>query len=158
MGIEIERKFLPAGDGWRGQGTPTLMRQGYLVADPVRTVRVRIEGERAVITIKSKTEGASRGEWEYEIPVPDAAELLDRLCEQPLVEKVRHRIDHAGHVWEVDEFLGRNACLVVAEIELSSEDEAFDKPDWIGREVTGETRYYNSSLIRHPYESWADHP
>jgi CYTH domain-containing protein len=158
MGIEIERKFLPAGDGWRGQGTPTLMRQGYLVADPVRTVRVRIEGERAVITIKSKTEGASRGEWEYEIPVPDAAELLDRLCEQPLVEKVRHRIDHAGHVWEVDEFLGRNAGLVVAEIELSSEDEAFDKPDWIGREVTGETRYYNSSLIRHPYESWADHP
>jgi adenylate cyclase len=156
MGIEIERKFLLKGDGWRGLGQPTLMRQGYLVADPVRTVRVRIEGERAVITIKSKSTGASRGEWEYEIPVPDAAELLDRLCEQPLVEKVRHRIDHAGHTWEVDEFQGENAGLVVAEIELGSEDEAFDKPDWIGREVTGDPRYYNSSLVRLPYSKWKD--
>jgi len=156
MGIEIERKFLPANDGWRGLGQPTLMRQGYLVADPVRTVRVRIEGERAVITIKSKTTGASRGEWEYEIPVPDAAELLDRLCEQPLVEKVRHRIGYQGHTWEVDEFQGENAGLVVAEIELDSEDEAFDTPDWIGREVTGDPRYYNSSLIRLPYAKWKD--
>ena len=156
MGIEIERKFLPADDGWKGLGQPTLMRQGYLVADPVRTVRVRIEGERAVITIKSKSIGASRGEWEYEIPVPDAAELLDRLCEQPLVEKVRHRIEHAGHTWEVDEFQGENAGLVVAEIELGSEDEAFEKPGWIGREVTGDPRYYNSSLIRLPYSKWKD--
>ncbi|ALK98268.1 adenylate cyclase [Massilia sp. WF1] len=154
MGIEIERKFLLNGDGWRGLGQPTLMRQGYLVADPVRTVRVRIEGERAVITIKSKSTGASRGEWEYEVPVPDAAELLDRLCEQPLVEKVRHRIEHAGHTWEVDEFQGENAGLVVAEIELGSEEEAFEKPDWIGKEVTGEPRYYNSSLIRLPYAKW----
>ena len=158
MGVEIERKFLPAGDGWRGLGTPTLMRQGYLVADPVRTVRVRIEGERAVITVKGKSTGASRGEWEYAIPVPDAAELLDGLCEQPLVEKIRHRIPHAGHVWEVDEFLGLNAGLVVAEIELGAEDEAFARPDWIGREVTGEKRYYNSSLIRHPYSLWKDQP
>jgi adenylate cyclase len=156
MGVEIERKFLLAGDGWKGLGQPTLMRQGYLVADPVRTVRVRIEGQRAVITIKSKSTGASRGEWEYEIPVPDAAELLDRLCEQPLVEKVRHRIDYAGHTWEVDEFQGENAGLVVAEIELGSEDEAFDKPDWIGQEVTGDPRYYNSSLIRFPYSKWKD--
>jgi adenylate cyclase len=156
MGIEIERKFLPKGEGWRGLGQPTLMRQGYLVADPVRTVRVRIEGERAVITIKSKSTGASRGEWEYEIPVPDAAELLERLCEQPLVEKVRHRIEHAGHTWEVDEFQGENAGLVVAEIELGSEDEAFDLPDWIGQEVTGDPRYYNSSLIRLPYSKWKD--
>jgi adenylate cyclase len=154
MGIEIERKFLLNGEGWKGLGQPTLMRQGYLVADPVRTVRVRIEGERAVITIKSKTTGATRGEWEYEIPVPDAAELLDRLCEQPLVEKVRHRIEHAGHTWEVDEFRGENAGLVVAEIELGSEDEAFGKPDWIGQEVTGDPRYYNSSLIRLPYSKW----
>jgi adenylate cyclase len=156
MGVEIERKFLPASDGWKGLGQPTLMRQGYLVADPVRTVRVRIEGQRAVITIKSKSTGASRGEWEYEIPVPDAAELLDRLCEQPLVEKVRHRIDYAGHTWEVDEFQGENAGLVVAEIELGSEDEVFDKPDWIGQEVTGDPRYYNSSLIRFPYSKWKD--
>ena len=117
---------------------------------------MRIEGERAVITIKSKSVGASRGEWEYEIPVPDAAELLERLCEQPLVEKTRHRIDYRGHTWEVDEFMGENAGLVVAEIELGSEDEAFDKPDWIGQEVTGDTRYYNSSLIRLPYSKWKD--
>jgi adenylate cyclase len=122
----------------------------------VRTVRVRIEGERAVITIKSKSTGATRGEWEYEIPVPDAAELLERLCEQPLVEKIRHRIEHAGHTWEVDEFLGENAGLVVAEIELGSEDEAFEKPAWIGQEVTGDPRYYNSSLIRLPYSKWKD--
>ena len=154
MGVEIERKFLLANEGWRGQGHPTLMRQGYLVADPVRTVRVRIEGERAVITIKGKSTGASRGEWEYEIPVPDATELLDGLCEQPQVEKIRHRIAHAGHTWEVDEFLGLNAGLVVAEIELGAEDEAFDKPDWIGAEVTGDKRYYNSSLIRMPYSQW----
>jgi len=156
MGIEIERKFLLASDGWRGLGTPTRMRQGYLAADPVRTVRVRIEGDRAVITIKSKSTGASRGEWEYEIPVQDATELLDGLCEQPLVEKTRHRIAHAGHVWEVDEFCGDNAGLVVAEIELASEDEAFEKPDWIGVEVTGDKRYYNCSLIRQPYSQWPD--
>ena len=156
MGVEIERKILPAGDGWRRLGKPTLMRQGYLTSDPVRTVRVRIEGERAVITIKSKSTGATRGEWEYEIPVADAAELLERLCEQPLVEKVRHRIRYEGHTWEVDEFLGENAGLVVAEIELGSEDEAFEKPDWIGREVTGDPRYYNSSLIRLPYSTWKD--
>jgi CYTH domain-containing protein len=156
MGVEIERKFLLASDGWRGQGVPTRMRQGYLVADAVRTVRVRIEGERAVITIKGKSTGASRGEWEYEIPVPDATELLDGLCEQPQVEKIRHRIEHAGHTWEVDEFLGANAGLVVAEIELASEDEPFDRPDWIGAEVTHEARYFNSNLIRHPYSAWKD--
>jgi adenylate cyclase len=156
MGIEIERKFLLAGDAWRGLGQATPMRQGYLCSDPERTVRVRIEGKGAVITIKSKVTGASRGEWEYPIPVADAAELLDRLCEQPLVEKTRHRIAHAGHVWEVDEFAGDNAGLVVAEIELGAEDEAFEKPDWIGREVTGDKRYYNSSLIRQPYSQWKD--
>jgi adenylate cyclase len=154
MGVEIERKFLLADEGWRGQGEATLMRQGYLVADATRTVRVRIEGERAVITVKGKSVGASRGEWEYPIPVPDAAELLDGLCEQPLVEKIRHRIPLGGHVWEVDEFLGQNAGLVVAEIELGSEDEAFEKPDWVGQEVTGEKRYYNSQLIRNPYSAW----
>ena len=158
MGVEIERKFLLASDAWRGQGSPTRMRQGYLVADAVRTVRVRIEGGRAVITIKGKSTGASRGEWEYEIPVADATELLDGLCEQPQVEMIRHRIEHAGHTWEVDEFLGLNAGLVVAEIELAAEDEAFAKPDWIGAEVTGEKRYYTSSLIRMPYSQWQDKP
>jgi CYTH domain-containing protein len=158
MGVEIERKFLLANEAWRGQGSATRMRQGYLSTDAARTVRVRIEGERAVITIKGKSAGASRGEWEYEIPVADATELLDGLCEQPQVEKIRHRIEHAGHTWEVDEFLGLNAGLVVAEIELGAEDEAFDKPDWIGAEVTGEKRYYNSSLIRMPYSAWQSKP
>ena len=158
MGVEIERKFLLASEGWRGQGAPTHMRQGYLSTDPARTVRVRIEGGRAVITIKGKSSGASRSEWEYEIPVADATELLDGMCEQPQVEKIRHRIEHAGHTWEVDEFLGLNAGLVVAEIELDAEDEAFEKPDWIGAEVTGDKRYYNSSLIRQPYAQWKDKP
>ena len=154
MGIEIERKFLLAGDGWRTLGTATLLRQGYLCADPTRTVRVRIEGEQGVLTIKSKSEGASRGEWEYPIPVADAVELLDRLCEQPLIEKYRHRIAVGAHVWEVDEFLGANAGLVVAEIELATEDEAFDLPQWVADEVTGDARYYNSNLIKQPFSSW----
>lgn len=156
MGVEIERKFLVDGDAWRTLGAATLLRQGYLSADPARTVRVRIDGERAFLTIKGKSVGAARGEWEYPIPVAEAAELLDGLCQQPLVEKVRRRIAVGPHTWEVDEFLGANAGLVVAEIELASEDEAFDKPGWIGREVTGDARYFNSNLIRHPYSQWKD--
>lgn len=154
MGVEIERKFLVSSDAWRTLGEPTLLRQGYLCADPERTVRVRIEGDAGVLTIKSKNEGASRGEWEYPIPLADAEELLDRLCERPLVEKNRRRIAYQGFTWEVDEFLGENAGLVVAEIELPSEDAAFELPDWIGQEVTGERRYYNSSLIKLPFSKW----
>ena len=154
MGVEIERKFLLIGDAWRTLGAPVLLRQGYLSSDPERTVRVRTEGDTGTMTIKGRSVGATRGEWEYEIPLADANELLDRLCEKPLVEKYRRRIDFAGHLWEVDEFIGVNQGLVVAEIELASEDEAFDKPDWIGAEVTGERRYFNSSLIRQPYCSW----
>ncbi|MFL6708628.1 MAG: CYTH domain-containing protein [Massilia sp.] len=153
MGVEIERKFLLAGDGWRTLGSAVAMRQGYLSSDKARVVRVRIEGDEAYLTIKGKSTGATRGEWEYPIPLPDAEELL-ALCEQPLVEKVRRRIDYAGHVWEVDEFSGVNAGLVVAEIELASEDAAFEKPEWIGAEVTDDPRYYNSSLIKQPYSSW----
>ncbi len=156
MGVEIERKFLLASEAWRSLGEPVLLRQGYLCADPARTVRVRIEGEEGRLTIKSKSTGATRGEWEYPIPLSEAQELLDRLCERPLVEKYRRRIAHAGFTWEVDEFLGENVGLVVAEIELPSEDAAFDKPDWIGREVTGDKRYYNSSLIRSPYSQWTN--
>jgi len=156
MGVEIERKFLVEGDAWRTLGESTLLRQGYLSTDATRTVRVRIDGERAFLTIKGKSVGASRGEWEYPIPVAEAAELLDTLCQQPLVEKLRHRIAIGAHTWEVDEFLGANAGLVVAEIELGSEDEAFRKPDWIGREVTGDARYFNSRLISHPYSQWKD--
>lgn len=156
MGVEIERKFLVRGHAWRTLGTPSLLRQGYLSLDPARVVRVRIEGEQAFLTIKGKSQGATRGEWEYPIPVNEAVELLDTLCPAPLVEKVRRRITIGAHTWEVDEFLGANAGLVVAEIELASESEAFDKPDWIGAEVTHDARYFNSNLIRHPYSSWKD--
>jgi len=154
MGVEIERKFLVRGDGWRTQGEPVLLRQGYLSSHAERTVRVRIEGERAVLTIKSKNVGAARGEWEYPVPVADAVELLDRLCERPLIEKYRRRIPYGGFVWEVDEFLGENAGLVVAEIELPAEDAQFDKPDWAGEDVTYDLRYLNSNLIKQPYSTW----
>lgn len=154
MGVEIERKFLVQGDAWKTLGEPVFFRQGYLSSQKERTVRVRIEGDRAVITIKGKSVGAVRGEWEYPIPVQDAAELLDGLCEQPLIEKYRRKIAVGAHVWEVDEFLGANAGLVVAEIELRAEDEAFDKPEWVADEVTDDARYYNSNLVRHPFSNW----
>lgn len=154
MGIEIERKFLVRGDAWRALGEPVLLRQGYLSSSAARVVRVRIEGGQGVLTVKGPNAGASRGEWEYPIPLADAAQLLDSLCEQPLIEKYRRRIEFDGMVWEVDEFLGANAGLLVAEIELLSEDQPFTKPDWIGDEVTGQAQYYNSSLIRHPYSLW----
>jgi len=153
MGVEIERKFLVRSDAWRSLGEPVLLRQGYLSSHKARVVRVRIEGEQGVMTIKGQNVGAVRGEWEYPIPLADAAELL-LLCEQPLIEKYRRRISHAGHVWEVDEFLGVNAGLVVAEIELDAEAEAFALPDWVGAEVTDDLRYLNSSLIKHPYTAW----
>jgi adenylate cyclase len=154
MGIEIERKFLVKGEAWKQQGRSELLRQGYLSSHPERTVRVRIEGDKAVMTIKSKSVGASRGEWEYPLPMADAVEFLDQLCEQPIIEKVRHRIDFGGFTWEVDEFLGVNAGLVVAEIELPSEDQQFDQPEWVGEEVTQDKRYFNSNLVKHPYRDW----
>ncbi len=154
MGVEIERKFLLVGDAWRTLGEPVLLRQGYLSSNPDRTVRVRIEGGQGSMTIKGRSVGATRAEWEYPIPLLDATELLDRLCEQPLIEKFRRRIALGGHIWEVDEFLGANQGLVVAEIELASENQAFDKPDWVGAEVTDDRRYFNSSLIRHPFSNW----
>jgi adenylate cyclase len=154
MGVEIERKFLLQGEAWRGLGQRVLLRQGYLSSARERVVRVRIEGEQAMLTIKGANVGVARGEWEYPIPLADAVELLDGLCEQPLIEKVRHRIEHAGMVWEIDEFLGANAGLIVAEIELASEDQPFEKPEWIGAEVSGDARYYNANLIRHPFSQW----
>jgi adenylate cyclase len=153
VGVEIERKFLLAGDAWRGLGEPLLLRQGYLSSDPTRVVRVRVEGDQAYLTIKGKSVGATRGEWEYPIPLQDANELL-ALCEQPLVEKWRRKVEFAGNVWEVDEFLGANLGLVVAEIELACEDQSFEQPDWIGAEVTHDPRYFNSALARHPFSAW----
>jgi adenylate cyclase len=153
MGVEIERKFLLAGDGWRALGQPVLLRQGYLSLDPARVVRVRVDGDEAYITIKGRGKGASRGEWEYPIPLDDANELLE-LCEQPIIEKYRRKIEFAGNVWEVDEFIGANQGLVLAEIELDSEDQAFEKPDWIGEEVTHDKRYFNSNLVKQSFSSW----
>jgi adenylate cyclase len=154
MSIEIERKFLVRGDAWKTPGQGALLRQGYLSSQPDRIVRVRIEGDGAMLTIKGRSVGFTRGEWEYPIPVQDAVELLDRLCEKPLIEKYRYRIDYQGMTWEVDEFLGDNAGLVVAEIELASEDQAFALPGWIGEEVTQDARYFNSSLLKAPYSTW----
>lgn len=153
MGIEIERKFLVIGDGWR-QGEGTRYSQGYLSRDAQRTVRVRIAGERAFLTVKGISQGATRSEFEYAIPTPDARQLL-QLADGPVIEKVRRIVVHEGARWEVDEFFGDNAGLVVAELELESEDQPFARPDWLGREVTNDPRYYNSSLVAHPFKDWS---
>ncbi|MFG6431249.1 CYTH domain-containing protein [Roseateles sp. LYH14W] len=154
MGIEIERKFLVTGDGWRAQAaTQTRFSQGYLSRDPARTVRVRIAGEAAFLTIKGATQGATRAEFEYDIPLADAQALL-ALCDGPVVEKIRHLCPHEGVTWEVDEFLGANAGLVVAEIELESESQPFAHPAWLGDEVTGDGRYVNANLAVRPFTSW----
>ena len=154
MGIEIERKFLLANDSWRSLAPGVRYRQGYITAQPGRTVRIRTIGDRGFLTIKGPGPGAARAEFEYEIPGEDARVLLDTLCEKPLIEKNRHRIDYQGFVWEVDEFLGENQGLVIAEIELSHENQEFTLPPWIGREVTGESRYFNAALVHHPYSRW----
>lgn len=130
------------------------MRQGYLCADGQRTVRVRVAGDRAWITIKGPSEGLRRSEFEYEIPRRDAAFMLDRLCALPLIEKTRWTLRMGSHTWEIDEFGGANAGLVVAEIELAHEDEEFAAPPWLGREVTGDGRYSNAALARRPYSTW----
>ncbi len=154
MPLEIERKFLVAGNDWRRAGAATRFRQGYLSTDPERTVRVRLAGKQAWLTIKGPSHGAARLEYEYAIPAQHAGELLDRLCIPPLIEKVRYRLEHAGLVWEIDEFEGDNAGLILAEVELSDADQSIVLPDWVGEEVTGDARYYNSSLVKNPYRAW----
>ncbi|MFG6461331.1 CYTH domain-containing protein [Roseateles sp. DXS20W] len=154
MGIEIERKFLVTGDGWRQQATSrTRFSQGYLSRDPARTVRVRIAGDAAFLTIKGATTGATRAEFEYAVPLADAQQLL-AMCDGPVVEKVRHLCPFEGMTWEVDEFLGANAGLVVAEIELDAEGQAFARPAWLGAEVTGDARYVNANLAVRPFTGW----
>jgi adenylate cyclase len=155
MGIEIERKFLVRDDRWRIAATRALpMVQGYLAgADGKASVRVRLEGDIARLNIKAAVVGARRAEFEYEIPAADARLLLDQLC-VGIVEKVRHWVPHAGHTWEVDRFGGANDGLVTAEIELGDEREGFERPDWLGEEVTQERRYYNHALALQPYSTW----
>ena len=155
MALEIERKFLVA-EGFKPSATIFFrISQGYLNSSPERTVRVRIKGDKGFLTIKglSSENGVSRYEWEKEIPVSEAADLL-RLCEPGIIDKTRYIIEADGHTFEVDEFHADNEGLILAEIELSSEDEAFTKPSWLGKEVTGDARYYNSMLMKHPYKNW----
>jgi adenylate cyclase len=154
MATEIERKFLVEGVNWR-QSDSVRLSQCYLNRDKHRTVRIRIAGNNAFLTVKSVTQGATRMEFEYEIPVADAEQML-RFSDGPVIEKIRHRIVHDGFKWEVDEFLGDNAGLVIAEIELISEDQPFSRPPWLGREVTHDSRFYNSNLAAHPYRRWRE--
>jgi len=155
MAIEIERKFLLANDNWRPLVSKTInYRQGYLNSDENSSVRVRVSDDTAKINIKSATIGSVRQEYEYDIPAQDAHELLDTLCHKPLVEKTRHLVVIKQHTWEIDEFAAENQGLIVAEIELSQVDEQFEKPDWVGQEVTEDIRYYNNQLAKKPFSIW----
>lgn len=156
MAIEIERKFLLKNDLWRDEADQgTRYSQGYLVGSKFASVRVRIQGERAFINIKSATIDITRQEYEYEIPLDEAHEMLETLCEKPLIDKTRYRLHDGNHEWEIDVFAGDNAGLVVAEIELTDIDESFEKPDWLGEEVSDDVRYYNVNLVKHPYKDWS---
>ena len=159
MGTEIERKFLVRDEAWRADAVSTQrIRQGYLTADPDRSVRIRLSGEQAWLTIKGRGRGAgaARPEYEYAIPAAEATELLDRLCLRPQIDKTRHRVPHAGRVFEVDVFHGENEGLVLCEIELESEEATVIRPPWLGREVTGDARYFNAQLAVHPFRSWPE--
>jgi CYTH domain-containing protein len=154
MAKEIERKFLVKGDAWRALAKGTTYRQGYLNSAKERTVRVRTAEDKAFLTIKGLTVGATRAEYEYEIPFHEGKAMLDALAEKPLIEKKRYKIPAGGLTWEIDEFLGDNAGLIVTEVELKSEDQAFERPAWLGDEVTGDPRYYNANLIKKPFTRW----
>ncbi len=155
MGIEIEKKFLLKNDSWKKEaGKGDLFRQGYMSGSNRSSVRIRVAGDKANINIKSATLGITRKEFEYEIPLKDANEMLDSLCEKPFIEKRRYFIARGAHTWEVDAFEGDNSGLVVAEIELSDPDEPFDLPNWVGEDVSGEPKYYNVCLVNNPYKNW----
>ena len=153
MPLEIERKFLVSGDDWRGDWPHVVIRQGYLTTGDATTVRVRVFGDTGFLTVKGECGGAVRAEYEYKVPVEHAGEML-LLCQPPLIEKVRYRVPVGDLIWEVDEFGGDNAGLVLAEVELSRPDQPIAPPPWIGREVTDDVRYRNSYLARHPFRSW----
>lgn len=157
MHQEIERKFLLAGDGWRGLVQGVQIRQGYLCLDPERTVRVRLAGDRGWLTIKGASLGAGRLEYDLPIDSVAASRLLDELALRHLVEKIRYAVPFKGLVWEVDEFSGLNQGLILAEVELKSESQTFERPGWIGEEVTGDPRYYNASLARQPFSTWPEY-
>lgn len=159
MATEIERKFLVPAGAWHPQpGTGTLYRQGYLSSDLQRIVRVRIAGDAAFLTVKGETQGISRLEFEYPIPVADAATMLDELCPRPFVEKRRYQERYAGLVWEIDVFEGDNAGLILAEVELPTPTTPIVLPPWVGREVSNDPRYFNSNLVAHPFKRWSRSP
>ena len=154
MAHEIERKFLLANQDWRALVTGSfVLKQGYLSTTQKSTVRLRVKSDKAMLTVKSKNTGIRRSEFEYEIPIRDAEEML-QLCQTPLIEKTRYTITIGKHIWEIDEFSGANSGLLVAEIELDTEEESFEKPAWVGEEVSTDARYYNSNLVAHPFTQW----
>ncbi len=154
MGVEIERRFLVVGDEWRGDDPGTRMCQGYLSVVPERTVRVRLAGDRATMTIKGRSEGARRLEFENPLPVSDAEEILQTLCLRPLIDKTRYRVPFGGWVWEIDVFHGENAGLVLAEVELPDENADVTLPSWVGEEITADHRYSNAGLVQRPWSRW----
>ncbi|MCG8363867.1 MAG: CYTH domain-containing protein [Pseudanabaenales cyanobacterium] len=153
MGQEIERKFLVQGDTWRSLAVGQVYRQGYLPTEDC-TVRVRVVGKTGFLTIKGPNVGISRAEFEYEIPAQDALDMMDALCVTPLIEKMRYRVQLNELTWEVDEFMGDNAGLIMAEVELENERQIIDLPEWIGEEVSDDPRYFNSSLAKYPFSQW----
>ncbi len=154
MALEIERKFLVKSLSFKENSHRELLVQGYLHRSKEKTIRIRINNNSAKLNIKGQTFGIVRNEFEYEIPINDATELIS-LCDKPIIEKYRYTLDYKGFTWEVDEFCGDNKGLIIAEIELYEENESFEKPDWLGKEVTGDIRYYNSQLSRVPYKNWS---
>lgn len=156
MGIEIERKFLVKNDNWKQLAQGILYKQGYIPTKDGSTLRVRVIGDSGYLTLKGKTEGHSRLEYEYPIPVTEAEEILENLCQRPFIQKYRYTIPYDNLVWEVDEFLGDNQGLTIAEVELKKEDQEINYPDWVGKEVSGDNRYYNSNLVKNPFSQWLE--
>jgi len=158
MAYEIERKFLVKNNSWKTgvEGIPC--RQGYLSSCPACTVRARMMGNAGFITIKGQTSGCSRMEFEYQVPAEDVSAMLTSLCSSDVIEKTRYKVEYAGHIWEIDEFGGANDGLVLAEIELESEDQHFEIPEWLGEEVTHDHAYANSNLAANPFKSWKATP
>ncbi|WP_392534870.1 CYTH domain-containing protein [Nostoc sp. C117] len=154
MAKEIERKYLVKGDSWRGLAEGSIYRQGYIPTEGKVTVRLRVVGEKSYLTIKGPTIQYSRLEFEYPIPTKDAQEMLETLCERPFIEKIRYKIEFGGLIWEIDEFDGVNKGLILAEVELSNETQQIELPTWIGQEVSDDSRYFNSNLVKHPFSEW----
>lgn len=154
MGKEIEKKFLVKKDIMKSVPKGISLRQGYLSTDKSRTVRVRTDEKKAYITLKGISSGPVRDEFEYEIPVTDANEILEKMCITPVIEKKRFKLDINELTWEIDTFYGDNEGLVIAEVELKDEEQTIIKPDWVGEEVTGDPKYFNSNLVKNPYKTW----